>query len=149
MKNIVLFLVIAISTIGCKEYEEIQFLGLQDVKVNGIKEGNLLISANAAFKNPNDFKGKLKSANIYVLFKGATLAEVTNVNKISVAPNSDFNVPLSMEISISKLQTGLLSNLASLIRKKSVELEFKGNIKVASFGFTQTIPVSYKEDIEF
>jgi len=127
MKSIVLFLVIAISSIGCKEYEEIQFIGLQDVKVNGIKGGNLLISTNAAFHN----------------------AEVTNIDKISVAPSSKFLVPLSMGISISKLQTGLLSNLASLIRKKSVELEFKGNIKVASFGFTQTIPVSYKEDIEF
>jgi len=149
MKSIVLFLVIAISSIGCKEYEEIQFIGLQDVKVNGIKGGNLLISTNAAFHNPNNFKGKLKSANIYVLYKGDTLAEVTNIDKISVAPSSKFLVPLSMGISISKLQTGLLSNLASLIRKKSVELEFKGNIKVASFGFTQTIPVSYKEDIEF
>jgi len=149
MKRIVLFLVIAISVIGCKQYEEIQFIGLQDVKVNGIKGGNLLISTNAAFHNPNDFKGKLKSANIYVLYKGDTLAEVINIDKISVAPSSRFLVPLSMEISITKLQSGLLSNLASLISKKSIELEFKGNIKVASFGFTQTIPVSYKEDIEF
>ncbi len=149
MKNTILFLIIAFSAIACKEYEEIQFLGLRDVKVNGIKEGNLLISANAAFKNPNNFKGKLKNANIYVLYNGDTLAHVTNVEKILVAPNSEFNIPLSMGISMSKLQTGLLSNLASLIRKKSVELEFKGNVKVASFGFTQTIPVSYKEEIEF
>jgi len=149
MKNIVLLLVITLSVIACKQYEEIQFLGLQDVKVNGIKEGKLLINTNATFNNPNSFKGKLKSADIYVFYKGDTLARVTNVKKLSVAPNSKFNVPLSLEVSMSKLQKGLLSNLASLFKKKSVELEFKGNIKVASFGFSQTIPVSYKEEIKF
>ncbi|MCF6359148.1 MAG: LEA type 2 family protein [Cyclobacteriaceae bacterium] len=149
MKKIVLFLVIAFSTIACKEYEDIQFLGLKDVKVNGIKNGKLLIRTNAAFHNPNDAKGKLKSANIYVLYQGDTLAHVTHIEKLVVGANTNFEVPLSLEISMNKLQKGLLSNLASLLRKKSVELEFKGNIKVASFGFAQTIPISYKEQIEF
>ena len=149
MKKIILFLAIALSTVACKDYEEIQFLGLKEVKVNGIKNGDLLLSTKAIFNNPNSFKGKLKSANIYVLYKGDTLANVTNINKLEVSPNSDFDVPLNMAISIDKLQKGLLSNLTSLFKKKSVELEFKGNVKVASFGFTQTIPISYKEEISF
>ena len=149
MKKILLFGVIIFSAMGCKEYEEIQFLGLKEVKVNGIRNGNLLLSTNAEFNNPNKFKGKLKSASIYVLLKGDTLAHVTNVDKLVVAPNSKFIVPLTMEVSMDKLQKGLFSNLTALFKKKSVELEFKGNMKVASFGFTQTIPVSYKEEISF
>ena len=149
MKNRILVVLILLSFAGCKNYEEIQFLGLNEVKVNGVKNGYLQISANAAFNNPNDFKGKLKSANIYALYQGDTLANVSNVEKVSVGPNTDFNVPLSLEVSMSKLQKGLLSNLASLIRKRSVEIEFTGNIKVSSFGFAQTIPVNYKEDIQF
>lgn len=149
MKKVLLFIMIAFSTLGCSEYEEIQFLGLKEVKVNGIRNGVLLLSTQASFNNPNSFKGKLKSADIYVLYKGDTLAHVTNVDKLSVPPNSNFNVPLSLEVSMDKLQNGLLSNIASLFKKKSVELEFKGNIKVASFGFSQTIPVSYKEEIKF
>ncbi len=149
MKKILLFLIIAFSTIGCGEYDQIQFLGLKEVKVNGIRNGVLLLSTQANFKNPNSFKGKLKSADIYVLYKGDTLAHVTNVEKLSVPPNSDFNVPLSLEVSMDKLQKGLLSNIASLFKKKSVELEFKGSIKVASFGFSQTIPVNYKEEVTF
>ncbi len=149
MKRIIIILLVLSSVVGCKQYEEIQFLGLKEVKVNGIKNGNLQISAKAAFNNPNDFKGKLKSATIYALYQGDTLANVSNVDKVSVGPNTDFNVPLSLEVSMSKLQKGLLSNLASLIRKRSVEIEFTGNIKVSCFGFTQTIPVNYKEDIQF
>lgn len=149
MKKFLLFGILAFSCISCAEYQEIQFLGLKEVKVNGIKNGNLLLSTKAVFNNPNDFKGKLKSADIFVLFKGDTLAHVTNVEKLSVAPNSTFNVPLSMEVSMEKLQKGLLSNLAALFKKKLVELEFKGSVKVASFGFTQIIPVSYKEEISF
>ncbi|MCF6353317.1 MAG: LEA type 2 family protein [Cyclobacteriaceae bacterium] len=149
MNKKLLFLVISISLFSCKEYEEIQFLGLKEVKVNGIKEGNLLLSTKASFNNPNNFKGKLKSADIYVLFKGDTLAHISHIEKIAVAPSANFDVPLSMEISMDQLQKGLLSNLSALFKKKSVELTFTGNIKVASFGFTQTIPVNYKEEIEF
>jgi len=144
-----IILVVISSVAGCKEYEEIQFLRLKEVKVNGVKNGDLLISSKAVFNNPNSFKGKLKSANIYALYKGDTLANVTPVEKVVVGPNTNFDVPLSLNVSINKLQKGLLSNLASLLRKRSVEIEFAGNIKVSSFGFTQTIPVNYKEDIAF
>lgn len=147
-KNLVLFILL-LTVIGCKNYEDIQFLRLKEAKVNGVQDGNLHISTKAVFNNPNDFKGKLKSASIYVLFKGDTLAHVTHVDKVQVEATSNFEVPLTLEVSMSKLQKGLLSNLASLLRKKSVELEFRGNIKVASFGFSQTIPVDYKEEIEF
>ncbi len=149
MRKTLFFLLVVLSIVSCKEYEEIQFLGLKEVKVNGIKEGNLLLSTKASFNNPNEFKGKLKSADIYVLFKGDTLAHISHIEKITVAPSANFDVPLSMEVSMDKLQKGLLSNLSALFKKKSVELTFTGNIKVASFGFTQTIPVNYKEEIEF
>lgn len=149
MKNRIWVVLLLLSFTGCKEYEEIQFLGLKELRVNGVKNGKLLISTKAQFNNPNNFKGKLKSASIYVFFKGDTLAHVTHIDKIPVAPNSNFSVPLALEASMDKLQKGLFSNLASLLRKKSVELEFKGDIKVSSFGFTQMIPISYKEEIEF
>ena len=147
-KSIISFLVL-LGSIGCKQYEEIQFVGLKEVKVNGVKNGELLISSQAVFNNPNSFKGKLKSANIYALYKGDTLANVRPVGKVAVGPNANFDVPLSLNVSMDKLQKGLLSNLASLLRKRSVEIEFTGNIKVSSFGFSQTIPVHYKEDIAF
>ncbi len=147
-KNLAIFLILT-SFMGCHNYEEIRFLGLQEVKVNGIKNGNVLISANAVFNNPNNFKGKLKSINIYALYKGDTLAHVTHVEKAIVEANTNFKIPLSLKASLSKLQKGLFSNLASLIRKRVVELEFTGNIKVSTFGFTQTIPITYKEEIAF
>ncbi len=148
LKKIVFYTMVLLLA-GCVSYEDIQFLGLKNVQVNGIKNGDLSIGANATFHNPNNIKGKLKSADIYVLLKGDTLAHVTHVDKIVVAPISDFNVPLALAVSIDKLQNGILSNLASLFKKKAIELEFIGNIKVASFGFTQTIPINYKTEIEF
>ena len=146
MRNILL-VTIAVFALGCADYEPITFLYLKDAKVNGIKNGELSISTKAVFNNPNDFKGKLKSADIYVLYQGDTLAHVQHVEKLTVAPNSDFELPLSLGVSMDKLQKGLLSNLASLLRKRSVELEFKGEIKVGSFGLSQKIPVNYKETI--
>jgi len=149
MKNNLLIGLIIFITSGCATYAPITFLHLKEVKVNGIKNGKLLVSANAIFNNPNEFKGKLKNADIYVVYNGDTLANIRHIEKLTVGPNTDFEVPLYLEVSIYKLQKGLLSNLASLIRKRSVDLEFKGDIKVGSFGLTQKIPIKYTATIEF
>lgn len=150
MKKSIFVFVLLVSLVGChSNYEEIQFLRLKDVKVKGISDGDLKVSTIAVFHNPNKFKGKLKSVNISVFYKGEKLADVEHLDRLTVKPESNFDVPLTLAVSMDKLQKGLLSNLASLLRKRSVELEFKGDIKVGTFGFSQNIPVNYKQELQF
>jgi len=149
IRNKILIGLTLIFLSSCSYQEPITFLRLKEVKVNGINNGELLLSAEALFNNPNSLKGKIKKVNIYVLYRGDTLANVHHINKMNVPANSNFSVPLSLAISINQLQKGLLSNLSSLLRKKSVELEFKGNIKVGVWGINQKIPVDYSETIAF
>jgi len=149
IQNKILIGVALIFLSSCSFQEPITFLRLQEVKVNGIENGEILLTTDALFNNPNSGKGKIKKVNIYVLYKGDTLANVHQIEKMNVPANSNFKVPLSLAISINKLQKGLLSNLASLLRKKSVELEFKGYVKVGAWGINQKIPVDYAETIEF
>lgn len=148
-KNLILFLGVLLVASGCSYDEPISFLYLREVKVNGVEDGDLLISAKAVFKNPNNVKGRLKKVEILVIHQGDTLASVHEVNKMKVPANDEFSVPLSMKISIDKLQKGLLNNLVSLISKRTVDLTFQGNIKVASWGISQKVPVDYSETIKF
>ena len=147
--NLILFLTLALTSISCSYEEPITFVRLQEVKVNGVENGDLLLSAKAVFDNPNSVQKKKKKVDIVVLHKGDTLAIVHQTQKLKVPANDQFSVPLSMKIDINKLQKGLLSNLASLISKRAVELEFKGSIKISSWGVSQKVPVDYSEKVKF
>lgn len=148
-KLIGVILLLAIISSGCSYEEPIKFLYLREVKVNGVDDGKLLVSGNAVFENPNKLKGKIKKVDIYVIHKGDTLARVNEINKMKVPANGEFSVPLTMKLSINKLQKGLLSNLVSIISHRTVDLSFSGNIKVSSWGISQKVPVEYAESIRF
>lgn len=148
IKNLLVVAVLVV-VMGCSYEEPITFLRLQEVKVNGIKNGELLLSTRALFNNPNGAGGRIKKVNIYVLHRRDTLAIVHETNKLKISPNANFSLPLSLRISIDKLQSGLLSNLSSLLQSRTVKLDFVGDIKVSSWGVSQKIPVSYSEKVKF
>ncbi len=142
-------LLIALIFWGCKTYEPMEFVSFNNVAVNGIANGNLLVSADAIFYNPNQLKAQLKAVDIYVIYQQDTLAQVAQVEKMPIASQAEFAVPLKVRVSLAKLQQGLLDNLASLFNERSVDLTFIGNIKATSHGFSQTIPVNYTQEITF
>lgn len=148
IRNLIIVVVLGVLT-SCSYEKSITFLRLQEVKVNGIKNGELLLSTKALFNNPNDAGGRIKKVNIYVLHRRDTLAIVHETNKLKVSPNANFSVPLSLSVSINKLQSGLLSNLSSLLQSRAVKLDFVGEIKVSSWGVSQKIPVNYSEKVKF
>lgn len=151
MKNLSLVTLVMLLLIftGCSYEEPVTFIRLQEVKINGIDEGDLLLSTKAVFMNPNNVRGKIKKVEIAVVHRRDTLAIVRQTGKQRIPANNQFYVPLSLKISINRLQKGLLSNLSNLITRRTVELDFKGSIKVSSWGVNQKVPIDYSEKIKF
>lgn len=145
--------ILLLSLVGfcysCASYEPIAFITLENVRVRGISDGNLLVEADAVFNNPNKVKAQVKQSQIYVVYKSDTLAHIQNDSKQPILPEANFTIPLQAEVSIAKLQQGILKNIKALFTKRSVELTFVGNVKASTIGFTQNISVNYTQTIEF
>lgn len=133
---------------GCKFEEPVTFRKIDNVKVNSINEGMVNLEAEAEFYNPNDMSGKLKSVNIVVALENTQLATVSQSETLTINEKESFVVPINVQFAMEDVQKGFLSNLLNLVNGNKIKLHFKGEIKVSTWGFTQTVPVDYYEEVK-
>ena len=132
---------------SCTFEENVKFEQIKNVKLVGVKDGMVNLTAEADFINPNDISGKLKSVDLEVLLKDKSLARITQTNHFKIGKNADFSIPINVIFAMEDLQEGFLDNLLAIVTGNKITLHFKGEIKVSTWGFTQTVPVSYYEEV--
>jgi LEA14-like dessication related protein len=133
---------------GCKFDEPVVFRTIDNVKVKKIIDGMVHLSADAEFYNPNEISGKLKSVNIVVALENTKLATVSQSKTLTIDKEAGFIVPIDVQFAMEDVQKGFLSNLLNLVNGNKIKLHFKGEIKVSTWGFTQTVPVDYYEEVK-
>jgi len=136
-----IFILILLSS--CTFEEDVQFEQIKNVKIVGIKDGMLNLVAEADFYNPNNVSGKLKTIDLEVLLKDKSLAQITQVQSFKIEKNAKFSIPINVSFAMADIQNGFLENLLTIVSGKKLKLQFKGEIKVSTWGFAQTVPVSY------
>ena len=147
MKLIKSLLFILILLSSCTFEENVKFEQIKNVKLVGVKDGMVNLTADADFYNPNDISGKLKSVDLEVLLKDKSLARITQTNHFKIGKNADFSIPINVSFAMEDLQEDFLDNLLAIVTGNKLTLHFKGEIKVSTWGFTQTVPVSYYEEV--
>ncbi len=128
---------------SCAFEENVKFEQIKNVKLAGVKDGMVNLTADADFYNPNDISGKLKSIDLEVLLKDKSLARITQTNHFKIDKNANFSIPINVSFAMADLQENFLDNLLAIVSGNKLTLHFKGEIKVSTWGFNQTVPVSY------
>ena len=141
------FLLILILLSSCTFKENVKFEQIKNVKLVGVKDGMLNLIAEADFYNPNNVSGKLKSIDLEVLLKDKSLARITQTDHFKIEKNAKFSIPINVSFAMADIQNGFLDNLLTIVSGKKLMIHFKGEIKVSTWGFTQTVPVSYYEEV--
>ncbi len=141
------FLLLLIFLSSCTFEENVKFEQIRNVKLVGVKDGMVNLTAEADFYNPNNISGKLKSIDIEVLLKDNSLARITQTKHFKIEKNAQFSIPINVSFAMEDLQKNFFDNLLSIVSGNKLTLHFKGEIKVSTWGFTQTVPVSYYEEV--
>ena len=141
-----LILVVVFSSCGFDE--PLKFEKIKNVRLTSLKDGMLKLTAEATFINPNDVSGKLKGIDLELMMNDNRLAHITQNEKLKIGKNTTFSVPFTASFAMDDLQNGFLDNLINVLSGKKVKLHFKGEIKVSTWGFTQTVPVDFVEEVK-
>ena len=144
-----LIVVFFFALVACKSHEDVEFRGIQIRGVTGSEGSIVTVKADAILFNPNEVKGKVRSIDVAVLYKGVEVAEVNQLSKTKVPGNAEFSVPLVLKVDMDKLNTDFLSQLTNILSKKGIDLQFVGNVKVSIHGFGYKVPVDHSESITF
>lgn len=148
MKNIALILVITLSISSCAFEEDVIFKKIDNVKLAGVSDGQLVLNAEAFFDNPNNISGKLKSIELEVKLRDKVLAHISQSEKFTIEKNSSFIIPFDASFAMEDIQDGFFENLISIVSGKKLKLQFVGEIKVSTWGFSQKIPVDYYVEVK-
>ncbi|MDH5603803.1 MAG: LEA type 2 family protein [Cyclobacteriaceae bacterium] len=140
------FIIISFSAFSCTDFEEIAFKEVENIRIGGIKDGELMVAAEARFFNPNKKKFKLKNADIKVLYEGNELAQLEPSEKVVIPASSEFTIPVAMRVKLSDL--GGDAGILGLFTKRSFPLRFKGHFNISYGILPLRINVDFTEEIK-
>lgn len=129
---------------GCLPKDSVQLRDVKNVIVIPGVEPTL--TGDAVFFNPNKSRLRLRKINVDIYVDGKKSATVNHDLKITARPNSEFTIPLKVQLSLKDM--GLMETVRSLFGGKKYEIHYLGHLKVNVNGFPVRIPIDHKEDFK-
>ncbi len=146
MKKVLLFGGLAIAGFGLYRYFKYQIdmalnydYKLKDFKVLG-QEGDMLkVSATFEITNKSSFKVDVKGYELQLLFRDIPFALTQSTEKITIAPNSSFQVVGYGEINIKTTKLVIIPFLKDVLNRKPIDIAVSGVVKVVFLGIPTTL----------
>ena len=152
MKNLLYFILLFTLITGCSVNEQPVFIKVDNVKVSSFKGDTIRLKAQAFFENPNDVGGTISTDEIKVIINGAEVAQVSS-DEFEVPARKEFSIPLTVVVPAKRVfennKDGVLGGLLTSLLKKSINVQFKGNLKYKVFGFSSEYSVDEIQEIKF
>lgn len=151
MRKAFYFLGLCILMCSCNVNKEPVFIKIDNLKLISFKNDTIRLKANAFFQNPNDVGGKISTDEIKVIVNGTEVAQVSS-DEFKVPARNEFIMPLKVAISAKQIfknnKNGILGGLLNSIFKKSIKVQFKGDLKYKVFGYSSNYPVDITQDLK-
>lgn len=148
MKKLIILSTILLTIISCSIKEKPEFLRVENIKVLESTEDYVTLTADAFFMNPNDIGGELKSDGIKVFVNENEMATVSS-KSFKVPIKKEFSIPLKANIPVDSIFSGKnISGIIGSLFSKKLKVQYIGNIKYKTLGFTYTYEVDKTEDVK-
>lgn len=149
MKKVLLFGGIAIAGFGLYRYFRYQIdLALNyDYKLKDFRilsqEGDIIkVSATFEISNKSSFKVDVKGYDLTLFFKDVPFAITKSTEKVTIQPNSSFEIVGYGEINLSQTKIVLIPFLKDVLNRKPIDISVSGRVDIVFLG----IPTSLKFD---
>ena len=130
---------------SCFEVKNLDFKGVDGIKLGKLEKKSLDLSLNVTVFNPNGFSIKVKSSDVDVFADDQLLgkAKVVDHVKIFRKKEDSYLVPIHID-----LEDGVLLKLIKFALKDKVNIHLKGFIKGSVLGITKKITIDEMKEIE-
>jgi len=148
MKKVIILSTILLIVFSCKVKEKPEFLRVENIKVLESTASSVTLTADAFFLNPNDIGGELKSDGIKVFVNDNEMATVVT-KSFKVPAKNEFRIPLKAVIPADSIFSNKnIGDLIGSLFSKKMKVQYKGDIKYKTLGFTYTYEVDKTEDVK-
>ena len=123
---------------------------MEDVEVLDVKNGQVYVTANAIFNNPNPVSGKLVDTNLKVMVNEIDMGTVQQDTTTAIPANSDFKVPVNINFPLKKVfesKKGLLKGVLNALIDKKANEKYEGTITLNFLKVDFDVPVDYEGEL--
>jgi LEA14-like dessication related protein len=146
MKKILLFGGIAIAGFGLYRYFKYQIdmalnydYKLKNFKVLG-QEGDIMkVSATFEISNKSAFKVDVTGYELELFFKDISFAVTKSTDKITIQPNSSFEIVGYGEINVKTSKIIILPFIKDVLDRKPIDISVSGVVRIVFLGVPTTL----------
>jgi len=139
-------LVIAITLQSCFEYEEVDFKGVENFKVEEQNGDKMVVRLDLRVFNPNKYNITIKKTNLDVLLNGKYIGKTSMKENIKIKKKKEDVYPVRLVMNKKDLMKGAMGSLGGLFGG-SVKLGVKGNVKAKAYGIGKKFPVEFEQPV--
>ncbi len=144
-KKRIYFLAIIFLVSSCFDYDDIDFKGIDNFKMEKFEGQKISFSMDVVLENPNSFSVKIKPSVVDVYLDDNLIGKTYLDQKVKIIKRKEnsYFVPLHVE-----LEDGLLMKLMKLSLKDKVKLRLVGNIKGSIYGISKKVKIDESKEID-
>lgn len=135
---------------ACSGPESPVFIEMKDVKVEDVRSGQIYLSGNAIFKNPNPVAGKLVKTDIDVVVNEIEVGKISQDLSTEIKANSEFVVPVKVNFPMKKVfenKKGLIKGLMNALLDQKAMVSYKGSVTINFLKIDFETPIEYEEEV--
>lgn len=136
----VAFVFIIVLT-GCAQPKNLEYRGVQNIRINSVGFSKTELGADVKFYNPNTYPMILKEAVAEVFVDNKRIGDVKLDNTFTVPKRDTFLLPVLLNANLG----GVLGNLVQAFGSKEVTIKMVGTVKAGRInGIFINIPINYE-----
>ena len=136
--------IIILFLIGCKPIEPVNFVEVQNVKINSSTDNQINISAEIVLDNPNKVKITIEYIDVDIFAEDIILVDINENEPRELSESSQTTVNITGEVNLKNLEEFLnKKGLAIILGGDDVSLKFVGTIQAKAYGIKDEIDINY------
>ena len=146
IKRLLIYIPILLLLNGCFEYEEVDFKGVQDFKLENTSSEQLLIRLDLKVDNPNTYNITIKPATLDIFVNGKFAGKTKMKEKIVLKKKTTGVYPLYLQAKTKDIMGALSGSLGSFLSGK-VKVGIKGDVKAKAYGVGKKFYLNEEETV--
>ena len=144
-KKRIYFLAIIFLVSSCFDYDDIDFKGIDNFKMEKFEGQKISFSMDVVLENPNSFSVKIKPSVVDVYLDDNLIGKTYLDQKVKIIKRKENSYFVQLHV---ELEDGLLMKLMKLSLKDKVKLRLVGNIKGSNYGISKKVKIDESKEID-
>ena len=147
MKKYILLFFISLLYFSCGEYQDVTFMGIENVKVTKMSQQGIEAEITARIKNPNNRSFTIYKSSLDATLNGMNAGKAHLSKNVRIKANSEQTYIFNIRSDFSSLSFAELPKLLAIAKSKNTKIGLKGNLKAGKLFIKKSFPVDMTKNV--